>query len=135
MADQTVALQVICTHPPAGAFGLQDKQRNIVAGESLSGGRLRFDLRLKVKQNADGTPNFTGSYAHGPPSERFLYLTSLDPAGQIRRRIKVPLKTITWAQVAAVLDDGTACLSAEVEGQRSGTVPLLGEGWTLAAKT
>ena len=131
MATQTVRLHVFCANPPAAPFGLQDKARVIVEGQPLPDGRLRFALTLKVQQNAEGRPNFTGPFAQGPVHARFFYLTQLDKAGQIVRRMKVPLESITWDQVEAALADPTAYLMAEVEGSRSGTVPLLGAGWTV----
>jgi len=131
MADQTITLHVTCFNPPAMPFGLQDKDRAIAEGEMLPDGQLRFVLKLKVKRTNDGVPNFTGAFAHGPAIARFLYLTKLDNSNQIVRRIKVPLMSITWDQVEMVLNDSTAYLWATVEGTRSGTVPLLGDGWTI----
>jgi hypothetical protein len=131
MADQTITLHVLCLNPPAAPFGLQDKQGGIISGDALPNDRLSFVLTVKVKQKADGTPNFTGVYAQGPASARFLYLTKLDAAGQILRRIKVPLNSITWDQVQTLLADTAAYLLAEVEGTRTGTVPLLGAGWIV----
>lgn len=93
-------------------------------------GRVAFELELAVKKGEDG-PVFTGPHAHGPPKERFLYLTKKDSLGRIMRRIKVPLKSINWNQIEQALSVPDSFLSAEVEGNRTGTVPLLGEGWTV----
>lgn len=134
MANQTVPLRVICVNPPPGTFGLQTKAREIVEGELLPDGRLQFLLELRVKQTATGQPNFTGPAAHGSANERFLYLMLQDDAGsevRIVKRIKVHLKTITWAQVEAVRANPGAFLEAAVDGRGAASVPLLGDGWTV----
>ena len=134
MENETITLHLFCDHPPAGMFGLQTKDRQIIEGELLADGRLRFRLELKVKQTEDGQPNFTGPYAHGSVNERFLYLTLQAQEGsatRIVKRIKVHLKTITWEQVEAVLATPASFLQAEVDGRGTASVPLLGDGWTV----
>lgn len=135
MNNEMVRFSVICVNPLPKPFGLQDKNRDIVEGELLPDGRLQFWLELKVKEVEDGPPNFTGPYAHGRPLERFLYLTQKTTEGTITRRVKLHLKTITWEQVQAVLDNPDAYLEAAVDSRMTGTVPLLGDGWTVETKS
>lgn len=136
MSDQ-ITTCIICENPPdleATAFGLQDKKRELVAGELLDDGRLRFRCELTVSQADSGQPNFTGSFAHGTVQERFLYLTHRalqQNEWQIRKRIKVHLKTITWEQVETALTTPGAVLIAAVDGRGAASVPLLGDGWTV----
>ncbi|MBX3097203.1 MAG: hypothetical protein KF812_10095 [Fimbriimonadaceae bacterium] len=130
LTEGTVRLRVICENPPASPFGLQDKDGTIIEGENLEGDRVAFSLELKAKQTED-IPYLTGSVAHGSPKERFLYLTKKDNFGRILSRIKVPLKSIQWNQIEQVLDSAGLHLSVAVDGRRTGTVPLLGEGWTV----
>jgi len=133
---RTVRVCVICVNPPvdaregALAFGLQDKARTLEFGRAQADGSLAFECELQTKPNVNGKPNFTGNFTHGTPEERFLYLTLLQVAdGQIVRRVKVHLKTITWAQVEEASQGEV--LEASVDGRRTGSVPLLGEGWQV----
>ncbi len=134
MANETIALHLICENPPPGVFGLQDKDGEVMAGERLSNARSGYSFELRVKQAENGQPNFTGDYAHGTAKERFLYLTLKRADGNIIRRIKVHLKTITWAQVEAVLRNPDAWLEASVDGRGAASVPLLGDGWVVRNK-
>lgn len=119
----TISLRIICHNAPRGAFGLQNKNRDIINGVALDDGRLAFDFELTVKQKDNGQPNFTGQYAHGTVKERFVYLTTKVQVGvdtwEIVRRSKVHLKTITWEQVEAVLANPSAYFEAEVDVSRS----------------
>src|SRR5581483_1818670 len=65
---------------------------------------LSFDFRVRVTGlSLEGRPNFTGEFAQGPRSARFVYVNSGARAGQPSscrdRRAKVSLMTITSAQV------------------------------------
>jgi hypothetical protein len=61
-----------------------------------------------------------------------LSLRSVDgPEGAWIRRIKVPLKSITWEQVEAAAQHAEARLAGTVEGGGSGTVKLIGSGWQV----
>lgn len=141
MAKKRLAIRVICIDPPLGTdsdvfhFGLQDKNKQLLTGDKSATNTLMFECELDVKQHTDDTPNFTGSYTHGSRGERFLYLTLMSPQSEIIRRIKIPLKTITWEQVQTVLEDNSAILQVTVGGQRSGTVPLLGDGWVIDSRS
>jgi hypothetical protein len=113
---------------------LQDKDVNLVAGERLADGRLRFVCELQVKQAENGQPNFTGPFAHGTAQERFLYLTLKrlqNGEWKIVKRIKVHLKSITADQVASAQAAPGAALVAVVDGRGAASVPLLGAGWTV----
>lgn len=131
MAKQSIDVRIICSNPPSGNFGLQDKQRSLKQGVFLDEKRLAFDFELTVKQTDAGIPNFTGKYAHGTPSKRFVYLTLKEGDEKIIRRIKVQLGTIQWEQVMAVLEIANSCLQVEVDGRGSGSVPLISDGWII----
>jgi hypothetical protein len=124
--ERAVRLQVRCVNPPAGVFGLQDKDRRLSAGQSQPDGALVFACEVRAKRAADSSPNFLGDYAHGTPTDRFLYLTLLGDdtdETQIVKRIKVKLGSITWAQV-----ESGSVLQATVDGRGAASVKLL-EGW------
>lgn len=139
-ATRTIRFRLICLNPPAGHFGLQDKNRDIIPGEILADNQLAFSFELAVKQISRGGPpcppvNFTGKFAHGIVKERFLYLTlkaqNSDDSWRIVQRIKVHLKSITREQIEILLANPSAYLEAQVEGQRTGSVPLLDDGWVV----
>ena len=136
MATDTVTIHLYCENPPgqSAEFGLQNKKQDIIVGEKLPDGRLRFSCELKVKPTDAGQPNFTGPFAHGTVQERFLYLSyrvMQNGEWKWNRRIKVHLKTITWEQVEAAQSTPGAFLVAAVDGRGTASVPLLGNGWTV----
>jgi Family of unknown function (DUF5990) len=69
-----------------------------VAGE---GGCTVFDPSIEVRQEDGAEPIFAGPLVHGPPAGRFLYLSWRNPTGEYARRIKAPLGTTAWDDVAA----------------------------------
>ena len=135
--EYRVNLQITCQHPPIdrGHFGLQDKDQELHPPAHKEQGLWVFECTVRVKQNEkSGIPNFLGELAHGTPQERFLYLSlrpEAGPADAWIRRIKVPLKHITWEQVMAAAGQEGARLACIVDGTRSGTVRLVGNGWQI----
>ncbi len=137
MTDQTglqVTLEITCLRPPVGqgTFGLQDKNERLHPPAPAAGGSAVFHCQVQAKPAlAGGPPNFSGAFTHGTPQDRFLYLSlrSADgPEGAWIKRIKVPLKSITWEQVAAA-----ARLACTVDGGGSGTVKLISSGWQVVS--
>ena len=130
-----IRLQITCAAPPPAIydgqpteFGLQDKQQALHPGVSQADGALRFSCEVAVKPHAaTGVPDFGGPFVHGPAGARFLYLGWRPPGGAWIRRFKIPLTPISWEQVAAAQ---AGALAARVSATRSGTVALLGAGWT-----
>jgi hypothetical protein len=137
MAKHTLPLRLICIDPPTTSdtieFGLQHKNEQLQFGEAQDN-TLTFDFELTVSQEADGTSNFSGVFAHGTKQDRFLYLTlrRLHSGGwQNIKRIKIPLKSITWEQVEDVINGTDQRLTASVSGQGAAMVALLGDGWVV----
>jgi len=131
-AEYTVTLQVTCQRPPQGDFGLQDKDERLHPPLSTQDDAAIFECAVRVKQNEKtGMPNFLGEFAHGTADERFLYLSLRGAGDTWQRRIKVPLKSITWAQVMEAAGRENSKLACAVDSARSGTVKLLGAGWEV----
>ena len=82
-----------------GAFGLQDKAGALHVGAQRPDGTVVFNLTLQLKSDDSDAPIFVGSFVHGPPSRRFLYLGWRDEQGGLAQRLKLPLATITWSDV------------------------------------
>ena len=140
MTDQTeaeVTLEITCLRAPTldGAFGLQDKSGRLQPPAQEAGGSAVFRCQVRAKPAAASRPpNFSGAFTHGTPQERFLYLSlrSADnPEEAWIRRIKVPLKSVTWQQVEAAARHADARLACTVDGGGSGTVKLIGGGWQV----
>jgi uncharacterized protein DUF5990 len=132
-----IRLQITCESPPPATyngqrteFGLQDKQQGLHAGVSQPDGALHFACEVAVKLHAKtDAPDFGGPFVHGPTSARFLYLGWRPLGGAWIRRFKIPLAPISWEQIAA---GQAGALAAHVSATRSGTVALLGAGWTAS---
>jgi hypothetical protein len=102
-------------------FGLQDAKGDVHAGSGQPGEPLDFDLALEVDEGGEADkPVFRGSFAHGPPKARFIYLSwkrhgeHAHPWGW---RIKIPLSGIGWDEIRAAGKPGK-CLVANVIGRR-----------------
>lgn len=114
------------------------EQNQPPAGETLE---FRGELRLKpTLRQGDAPPVFLGPFTHGPAGGRFLYISwtgVVDGQRRMFRRMKIPLATIAWEQVARVGRDPHARLVATVQGTDRGggpacaTVPLGGGGWQV----
>jgi hypothetical protein len=137
--SQPLHLQIDCINPPHLApdapveFGLQDKSGALTPGTSQPDGALRFECDLRVELEGS-KPNFLGAFAHGTLQDRFLYLTWKNRAdNQIIQRIKIKLASLTAAQVEAALqNDPPKHLHASISATRTGSVPLLGDGWQVS---
>lgn len=139
---EVVRLRLICLTSPrqledeTTEFGLQDKQRVVHAGRRQADGSIHYalDVRVTSRRGTDA-PRFSGPLVHGAAAAPFLYLgwRRKEPADSPwLRRLKIPLAAITGEQIAAVARAGGGVLEARVSGAGSGTIPLLGEGWTPA---
>ena len=124
---QTLRLRLIHDGAPPGAtdeplrFGLQDSKGEVHAGAPQPDGTRLFDLALAVKPgDAANAPVFSGPFAHGPPTGRFLYL-SWKREGKHDApwawRIKIPLAGIGWPEIRAA-DKAGRRLEANIIGRR-----------------
>src|SRR5262249_30017390 len=140
--ERTVRLRVICLNPPADecygkktVFGLQDKEGLLQPGKRSADGGLVFECELRAKAGTGNSVNFLGTYTHGTPTERFLYLSYRlaegNPAEWIKR-IKVPLKGIRWEEVEQA-DATGQIFEVVVEGKRSGTVSPI-RNWQIGSE-
>jgi hypothetical protein len=82
--------------PAPGAFGLQDKDGLLHAGTPGASGSAVFEFTLRARPHKSGGAILTGSFAHGTPEARFLYLGWRNADGAFAQRLKVTLSGITW---------------------------------------
>jgi len=133
----TIRLRIVCVNPPPSErggrpvlFGLQDKQGALQSGQPRSDGALVYECDVKASRRDNGMPNFTGSYTHGTPDERFLYL-SLGYVGDSgwARRSKIMLSGITWEIVEAARASNSA-IEVTVEGVAAPRAKVV-SGWAV----
>ena len=69
-----------------------------------------FDASFRVGRQRDGSPNFLGPYAHGPVSDRFVYLSwGVKPQRggfEMFRRLKLRLGHLGWNQIERSMASG-----------------------------
>jgi len=137
--SQVVHLQLTCVRSPQRSSdtaevesGLQDRQEVLHPGQLQPDGSFLYEIDVAVIQKSETHEvRWRGPYVHGTPAVPFLYLSvkylSSDPRPWLRR-LKIPLPGLAWEQIEAA--QTTPCFAASISGTGSGTVPLLGEGWT-----
>ena len=100
---------IVLEKPPAGVdYALQEgggSKYKTVQTQRSTGRDLKFNFTARVREGKDGKPNFLGPFVQGPTHERFVYLDIGTYAGQTNtpwsRRLKVPLRGITWEMIEA----------------------------------
>ncbi|HEY3291308.1 MAG TPA: DUF5990 family protein [Anaerolineae bacterium] len=103
-------------------FGLQDVDQVVHQGKRFVDDSLLFECELKVKlDDASKTVRFYGAFVHGPPTDRFMYLSwkhKVTTDGLWIRRLKVPLSGVTWKQVSGMKEGQS--LQCRISEQRKG---------------
>ena len=123
--EREVPLRIVLEKPPAGVdFGLQSGRGNDYATiqTQRSGSRdLQFSFTVRARgERSDAAPNFLGPFSQGPPGERFVYIDIGTYAGQAdscwSRRLKIPLRGITWEMIEKISINPDSVLEARVPG-------------------
>ena len=102
-------------------FGLQDTKGNVVAGTQRPDGMLVFDFSLKVKRGKGrGEPVFTGAFASGPVTDRFVYLSwwAIERGDWINR-VKARLSPIDWEMIRGAQEERKR-ITADMTGRGPG---------------
>ena len=138
-------LRITLVEPPPGvAWAVQSGRTELVEPTARAAALIAFDVTVRIgAPRPGGQPTFLGRVTQGPPTGRFVYVTSGQRAGQTDscwdRRAKVPLKGITPELIAAVQQQPGARLEARIAGTAAdggpacATVPLLKGGWQVVA--
>lgn len=137
---QIVRLRIVLVDPPPGvAFALQEGATGLVPPSARSAASLTFECDLKVADPTSVPVRFTGAFAQGPASARFVYVCSGARAGQLgscwTRRAKVPLAGIDSELLGRAMSEGRALEGkihglAKDGGPACASVKLLA-GWKL----
>jgi hypothetical protein len=119
-------LLIILKIPPPGVdFGLQKGSGNNFEPVQIqrSGvGDLHFTFTIQIKGDKlnDAAPGFVGPFVQGPVPDKFVYLDIGTLAGQTEsewtRRLKVPLRDISWDMVEKVQTHPDTYLETNVAG-------------------
>jgi hypothetical protein len=138
-------LHIVLENPPPGVvFGLQlgkGADYETIQKQTAKGGDLRFDCPVRVNdKRSDGLPNFLGPLTQGPPTDRFVYIDIGKLAGQTdsqwERRIKVPLRGVTWDLIRQAAANPKVILEARLAGRGKDGSPSCAtvrpsHGWRL----
>jgi hypothetical protein len=143
--ERQIRLRIVLEKPTAGVlFGLQKGAGNdyeTVQTQISKGNDLRFEFDVRFQKAKDGTPNFLGPFAQGPPQKRFVYLDIGTYAGQKdtewSRRLKVPLHEIAW-EILNEADPARDVLETRIAGTGRDGSPSCGTvkpfaGWKVVA--
>lgn len=128
--------------PPGVTFAMQRGKAELLPASGVNVESFVFDLSVRVREQTRGrSANVLGPYAHGKPTDRFLYLNSGTMAGQAdscwTRRAKIKTGGISWNLVQQTLATPGAVLEVQIEGSAKdggpccATVPLIGGGWRV----
>lgn len=83
---------------------MQDKEGRLLIGTPGKDGETIFEVALQVKVGKSGEPVLLGSFAHGPPTGRFLYLAWAEESGILAQRLKLPMNSIRWNDIRASVE-------------------------------
>jgi len=112
-----VTIRLRCVEFPGRTFeGSRDVEVGVQKDEEVidlvpgDAKEAQFMFLLRVEKNPKtGKPNFLGPFAHGTPTNRFLYLSWSAEQGAQRirfRRAKILLNHIEWLSIEKALKSG-----------------------------
>ena len=113
---------VCVSDPPAGiSFAIQKGRDALLSPFDLQLNAIWFAFTIRLGSHLpDGSPNFLGEFAHGTPTDRFVYINSGTRAGQAHscweRRAKLKLAGIPRSLVESVVGRADRAVRAVVVG-------------------
>ena len=146
--EHELPLRIVLEKPPGDVdFGLQKGRGSgyeTIQKQRFKGKDLSFEFTVRVKADSKGAaPNFLGLLVQGPSGERFIYIDIGTYAGQTgtgwSRRLKIPLRGITWDMIDRLLADDESLLEARVPGTGKDGGPTCATvkpfpGWKLVSR-
>lgn len=128
--EQSIVLRISLVAPPLGVrFAVQKGRSELLPPTVEHADAIQFDFSLRLgPPQADGSVNFLGEFAQGPPAERFVYINSGTSAGQVgscwTRRAKLKLASIPTDVLQAALSSTSAIVEARVSGSMADGSPI-----------
>jgi len=146
--EHELTLRIVLEKPPPDVdFGLQKGRGSsyeTIQKQRFKGKDLSFEVAVRVKDvRKDPVPNFLGPMVQGPPGERFIYIDIGTYAGQTEtcwsRRLKIPLRGISWEMIDRVLADAESLIETRVPGTGKDGGPTCATvkpfpGWKFASR-
>lgn len=142
--EAELTFRIILKHSPVGVdFGLQKGQggKYETIQKQRSGAKdLPFTFTVTTKKDKEGNPDFRGPVVQGAVGGRFVYIDIGTYAGQTgtewARRLKVPLRGLTWAIIKQSAADPSLVFEIQIEGTAKDGGPTCGtvkpfDGWKL----
>ena len=123
--DCDLPLRITVHHPPRGVtLAVQRGRAELLAPCTSSHDAVVFDFTVRVGAAMAGArPRFLGPYTQGPVAARFVYVNAGQSAGQLesrwQRRAKIPLGSITKAQIQAAVRTSGGRIETEFNGTGS----------------
>ena len=147
--ERQLNFRIVLEKPPADVdFGLQKGRGSgyeTIQKQRSKAKDLYFEFTVGVKDaRKDALPTLLGPLVQGPPDQRFIYIDIGTYAGQSdscwSRRLKVPLRGITWEMADRALADSESVLETRVPGTGRDGGPTCAtvkpfDGWTLGRAT
>lgn len=126
----SVRMRIFVVDPPPGVrFAVQRGRSELLEPSAGQDGTIQFEFSLRRGSPLPGiSVNFTGEFAQGSPSDRFIYLNSGTLAGQAdscwTRRAKLKLASIPGQIVEAALRSSDGVIEARVLGTMGDGGPI-----------
>ncbi len=127
---QSVSMRILVVTPPPGVrFAVQRGRSELLEPSAEQHEAIRFELSFRAALSLpEESINFTGGFAQGPPSDRFIYINSGTLAGQAdscwTRRAKLKLASIPRQVVEAALSPSGGIIEARVLGTMGDGGPI-----------
>jgi hypothetical protein len=143
--EHEINLRIILVNPPTGVdFAVQKGRGRIyepMQKQRSAGKDLVFVFAVNVKgDRKSAVPQFFGPVVQGPPANRFIYIDIGTLAGQDdscwSRRMKIPLRGISWDMIDWLMSNPKSALEASVPGTGKDGSPACAtvksfDGWKL----
>jgi len=145
--EYRLKLRIVAVKPPIGFwFWLEDKEGNTFSATESKGEDIAFDFDVIVKENAKtGSPNFTGQFVSGTPSERFFYINNGKVPDKMEGRTKIWITgkyiqpPIDWETIKEASSSPDKMLMARYmatgkDGRPACASVKLEDGWVIASE-
>jgi hypothetical protein len=125
--SKSFTIRLLCTSVPEMPseegpleVGMQDKAQVVYPGRIHKSGTMIFECTVEARLDAStAEPSYRGSFVHGTPQVRFLYLSckrKTHSSSPWCWRVKVPLTGIAWKQVSSL--NCNEVIEANITGRR-----------------
>jgi hypothetical protein len=128
--SQSIRIRILVVSPPPGVrFAVQKGKSELLEPSAEGHKAIQFDFSLRLGSPLpNGSANFLGEFAQGPPADRFIYVNSGTLAGQEgscwTRRAKLKLASISQKIVEEAASDPNGVIEARMPGTMGDGGPI-----------